>query len=193
MAETNEGGQPERRSSGGGSNPFTRKLGPLPTWAWMGIGLGLALAWANFRKGKQAAAASTTTDTTGDQTAGQTPPIIIQNYPGEGTPGPAGPAGPAGPQGPTGSTGAPGGTTTPPPVVTPPKPQTTTKPKAPIAYKVKPGDSLSKIAAKYHTTWQALWNFNIGPSSPHSKQAIATLKQRGPNLLYSNETIYIPQ
>jgi PASTA domain len=32
-------------TSSGGSNPFTRKLGPLPLWAWMGIGLAIGLAY----------------------------------------------------------------------------------------------------------------------------------------------------
>lgn len=70
--------------------------------------------------------------------------------------GPTGPAGPAGPVGPAGPAGAPGKTTLPgkiPPGKKPPKPPAHT-------YVVKPGDSLSKIASHFHTTWQHLYAAN---------------------------------
>lgn len=43
---------PERPATGGGGNPLTRKVGPLPLWAWLGIGLGLALAWRTISSAK---------------------------------------------------------------------------------------------------------------------------------------------
>jgi hypothetical protein len=36
---------PSHSTGAGGSNVFTRKLGPLPMWAWMGVGLAVALAF----------------------------------------------------------------------------------------------------------------------------------------------------
>lgn len=202
MAEEDEGGQVQRRApQGGGTNAFTRKLGPLPVWAWMGVGLGLALAVSLWRKNKASSTASTTAETSTTATSTQTPPFIIQNYTGTGAQGPAGPAGPAGPTGATGATGAPGkpgvGTVTGTPI---PQPGTGKKPPKgggknpqPIVYRVKPGDTLSAIAERYHVPGgpQALYNYQL--SSPlRSAQAKQEIKQRGPNLLYSNEEILIP-
>lgn len=45
---------PQRQAS----NPFLRKIGPLPVWAWMGIGLGVALAYSMWKKNKAAASQS---------------------------------------------------------------------------------------------------------------------------------------
>ena len=39
-------------------------------------------------------------------------------------------------------------------------PEATPETKAPVYYVVKPGDNLSKIAAKYGTTWQKLYSDN---------------------------------
>lgn len=87
----------------------------------------------------------------------------------QGPPGPAGPAGPAGPPGPAGSPGkpglanGPGGTTSKPPPVAHPVPKTTPA-KVSHTYTVKPGDSLSKIAASLHISggWQHLYSLNKG-------------------------------
>lgn len=210
MADTTEtahpstGGNASKSSSSG--SPFMRKLGPMPVWAWMAIALALAIVYSMWSKNKEAATAAATTGNTGtetQQTADQTPPFIIQNYttyPGgpattttTTTPPPTGgattlPGSQTGPATlpPTKSVGAPPAT-----VSVPKSSSTTTTPKY-TAYVVKAGDTLSSIAAKYHTTWQALWDYNIGSSSPHSKAAIAELKSRGPKLLYTGETIYIP-
>lgn len=183
---TDEGGRPQR--TGGGDNVFTRKLGPAPVWLWMLGGLGVALGVFYFRKNKQtqAAAASTAQDT-----SSQTPPFIIQNYttvPGQGPAGPPGPPGTAGPPGPPAK----------PPVGHPvPKPGPTKggKGKRPLAYRVKPGDTLTSIAEAHHVGggWQELYNFNTSPASGHTSQAIAEIKKRGPNSLVTNELIYIPQ
>lgn len=201
MAEADQGEGGAQRSAGGG-NVFTRKLGPAPMWLWMLGGLGAALAFTALRGGKaKKEAPAEPQDTGGTQTASQTPPFIIQNYPGVGVPGPQGPAGATGATGATGPPATPPATPTPPmqggnppsagtPVSLPPKPVT---PKAPLEYRVKPGDTLSSIAAKYGTTWQAIWNYNIDPAHGRPASTIATLKQRGPNLLFSNELILIPQ
>lgn len=204
MAEVDEGGQVQRGApqGGGSTNAFTRKLGPLPVWAWMGVGLGMALAVSLWRKNKTASTASTTTaGTATTATSTQTPPFIIQNYTGAGAQGPAGPAGPAGSTGATGATGTTGATGSVGVTGTPiPQPGTGKKPPAgggknpqPIVYRVKPGDTLSSIAERYHVPGgpQALYNYQL--SSPlRSAQAKQEIKQRGPNLLYSNEEILIP-
>lgn len=181
-------------------------MGPLPVWAWAGIGLVVAYVYAQYRDSKNAAAAAVAAENTYPVAAvsglgaadGESqiaaPQFIIQNQIPvlPGVPGPQGPAGPAGPQGPTGppSTTPP---TTNPPVVTPPDNGGTTPTKKPdIQYRVKPGDTLSGIAAKYGTTWQALWAYNT-TTGVRPAATIATLKKRGPNLLYSNELILVPQ
>jgi LysM repeat protein len=55
------------------------------------------------------------------------------------------------------------------------------------------GDSLSKIASEFHIPggWQALWAYQLDPKNNPASQ-IATLKSRGPNLLFAGETIRIP-
>jgi len=187
--EENEGGRP----AGGGGNVFTRKVGPAPLWVWMLAGLGLALGYVAWRGNKQKQAAATTQDQT---TTDQTPPFIIQNYTTV-PPEQPGPPGPAGPPGATGGTG---------PVAPPAKPPVghpTPKPgpgkgkgsHKPLAYRVKPGDTLTSIAEREHVAggWQQLYAFNTSPQSGHTPQAIATIKKRGPNSLVTNELIYIPQ
>lgn len=201
MAETDEGGGRPAPAGGGGGNIFTRKLGPAPVWLWMAALLGALLAWSSYRKNKTAQA--TPADTTGADTSAQTPPIIIQNYPPATAPGPAGTTatipGPPAPAIPTGTGGA-GSKVTLPGAIPKnfpklPKPPGRKAAPKPVAYRVKPGDTLDKIAAKYEYSGggEGLWHFNYGPTSPHSKQAREEIKNRGPNLIYPNETIYIPQ
>ena len=203
---------PARRTSGGGASPFTRQVGPLPMWGWMGLLLAAAVVYSQWHKNKAAAAAANTNTAGTVQDSSQTPPFIIQNYtsyPGTGAQGPQGPPGPTGPPGAsgTGSTGGvwsgganhPGGpVSSPPSTPTPtPPPVSTTTNAQPVVYRVQPGDTLTSIAAKYHVPggWQALYNYNIGTgpgTANRDASTIATLKQRGPNLIYSNEAIYIP-
>ena len=67
---------------------------------------------------------------------------------------------------------------------------------APLRYRVKSGDTLSGIAAKYHLTYQQLYQYNIstGPKGANRpKSTIATLKQRGENKIFPNEEIDIPK
>lgn len=72
------------------------------------------------------------------------------------------------------------------------KPPTTSGPPKPRAtYVVKKGDTLSGIAKKYGTTATALFKYNT-TKGVRPAETIATLKKRGPNLIYSNEKILIP-
>lgn len=102
----------------------------------------------------------------------------------------------------TNNPGNTGGTVSqPPPVTTPPSTGGVTTPKPPatakpLEYKVKKGDTLTSIAKKYGLTATQLYDYNIGTGSKGANRpasTIATLKSRGPNLLYSNETIDIPK
>lgn len=202
-------------SKAGVGGLLTSKWGPAPVWVYaLGV---LALAWAysKYRSMKADAAAGTdqpqTADAGGDYAAeGQdvAPQFIIENnMPQTITPGPAPATPPSAPvvTPPTKGGGpvviSPPATTTKPPVVSKPTPPTKKPPakKAPLTYKVVSGDSLSKIAAKYTNpttkkkfTWQELWTFNT-TSGNRPAATIATLKKRGPNLLYAGETILIPQ
>lgn len=82
---------------------------------------------------------------------------------------------------------------TPPSTTTTPKPGPTSpsthKPQA--IYTVKKGDTLTSIAKKYGFTAAQVYKYNT-TSGVRTASAIATLKKRGPNLIYSNEKIYIP-
>lgn len=197
------------------SDFLTQKAGILPIWGWGAVGLGVAYGYSRYKANK-AGQGNATTDTTsaaGESTSSAPQFIIENNEPSGGwgsvsvpvtvnNPAPVPVTTPPG----TG-TGPP--TTTPPiqggnpphrpgpPVKvggpTPPAPAPKPVAKPPVAYKVQHGDNLSSIAAKYHTTWQALWSFNTGAQSPHSAQAKATLLKQGPDLLYAGQTIYIPQ
>jgi LysM repeat protein len=76
-----------------------------------------------------------------------------------------------------------------------PAPAPVVRSTSPLAYKVQPGDNLSKIAAKFGVfggNGVSLYNYNI-TSAGRSPQDVAVLKQRGPGLIYSGETIYIPR
>jgi LysM repeat protein len=95
------------------------------------------------------------------------------------------------------TTVTPPGTGSKPPTGSKPKPPTGSKPKppttkAPIKYTVHAGDTLSSIAKKYGTTAQELFTYNTTPGV-RPASTIATLKKRGPTLIYSGETILIPQ
>lgn len=85
----------------------------------------------------------------------------------------------------------------PPQTPQPKPPAKTTTPAKPTTtgytwYTVKSGDNLTKIATEYGTSAAALWAYNIGPSSPHSKAAIAKLKAQGENKLLAGQQIAIP-
>lgn len=178
-----------------------QKAGPLPVWAWAAIGTVLLAAFLIFRKGKTQSA-SDSAQAAADQTnsnlgsaaelanmfevAGLMPyqggDIYVNTTQTNNPP--------------------PGPVTTPPPVNAPPstQPQPTGKPKFPkpsnppkpaAIYVVKRGDNLTKIAKAYGISEANLWAYNI-TRGVRPAATIATLKARGPNLLYSNEKIYIP-
>jgi len=186
-------------------NFLTRKLGPMPMYGWMGGLLAVLIGVSLYKNKSSTAATAAATDSTSTDTvpSDQVPDYITQVYNTVNA-----------------TTGQPA-TTTAPPTTTPvtPKPPTTppvnpvkaptpvkkptpvtvkkpaptpVKAKTPISYKVQHGDTLTSIAKKYGTTWQALWTYNT-TSGVRPAATIATLKQRGPNLLYSGETILIPQ
>jgi len=67
------------RTSGGGGNVFTHKLGPLPTWVWIVIiGLGI-VAWS-WWKNKSASAASAANTSASSTPADQVPQFVNQTY-----------------------------------------------------------------------------------------------------------------
>lgn len=77
---------PRREPAGaGGSNAFTRKLGPLPVWGWMGIGLAIALVYYFWKQNKKTAATASPTSTPDQTTAASQIPQFI-NEVNEATP-----------------------------------------------------------------------------------------------------------
>lgn len=69
------------------------------------------------------------------------------------------------------------------------------KTKEPYKHTVtKDGESFSSIARQYHYAagGHALWVYNY-TSSPHSAEAKATIKKRGPDHIVHGETVYIPR
>jgi LysM repeat protein len=201
---------------------LTSKAGPLPVWGWGAAGLGAAYAYSRYKANQAAAQGNGTTSTTnaaGESTAAAPQFVIENNEPwGAGATSSTAPV-TVTPTPPVPVTTPPGTSTTPPVTTTtspvlqggnppslldvapaasgpaPAQSTTTAKPaaKAPTAYKVQAGDTLSSIAAKFHTTASALFSYNTGASSPHSAAARAQLLKQGPNLIYSGQTIYIPQ
>lgn len=185
----------------GEKNLLTTKWGPMPVWAWGGIALVLAWAYAKYRSSKSTTAATdTTADSTGtgddsSETDATAPQFIIENnMPGGGAPSAPVTTPPVTTPvvTPPTTTPAPPTTTSPPKTTAPPKTTPKPKAKAPIQYKVKAGDNLTTIAAKYHTTVAALWKYNTTAGN-RPAATIATLKSRGENTLFAGETILIPQ
>lgn len=84
---------------------------------------------------------------------------------------------------------APQGPTIPPPTPKPvPKPAPKPTPGKHTYYTVRRGDSLTKIAKAYHTTWQNLFNENrIGRRRPDGKMGTIA----NPNLIFPGQVILI--
>lgn len=188
-----------------------QKVGPLPLWAWGGIGVGILLL-VNYRTSKTATdsgSGSATGDTgTGTVPDSQIPQFINQTYTTVQPPAVSPP-----------NVTVPVTVNNPPPVVNPPPPPVVTppapKPKPPPApkpapkpapaqnshaaakaptkpvvhYTVQSGDSLSKIAAKYHTTWQAIWAKNGGGTGDRTKPMGLN---KDPNVIYKGQVLVIP-
>lgn len=187
---------------------LTKKAGPLPVWGWALAGLGAAYAYSRH-KASQAAQTPSTTAAAAAQPGAGAPYYVIENNmpPVDG-----------GPSAPVINTQPPPVTTPPGTGAKPPvnggKPPVSTHPPVPVklptptpvsskptyqSHTVVSGDSYSKIASEYHVpnqgstpAWEVLYNYNIGPSSPHSAAARAELQKQGQNLLYAGQTVYIP-
>jgi LysM repeat protein len=196
---------PTQESSGESStasqsgNIFLRKIGPMPLWGWMGVILGVVLVYYFWRQNKakdknnnNSNAGSSTEQ--GSSSANDIPQFVNQTYTtvlppsinlsqtqnnNEDEDDDDDDKKPGGGHKPGGNGNGHGH-------------------KAPhyTVYTVKHGDTLSGIAKKYGTTWQTLFNYNTrskaqgGAGRPAN--TIKTLKERGPNLLYAGEKIYIP-
>lgn len=178
------------------------KWGPLPVWAWGAIGLVVAwliAKWQSSRSAKNTKQEADTADLADTSESEQVAPqFIIENNMPAGVGAPTTPQAPVPPPSTPPVVTPPGKSPNPPTHQKPPKipgkPSVPSKPskKAPVEYKVKHGDTLSAIAKKHGTTWQALWTYNTTAGN-RPADTIKTLKQRGPNLLYAGETILIPQ
>ena len=178
------------------------KWGPLPVWAWGAIGLVAAYMYNKYKANQAAQQAQTQNQnqSASSETQAVAPEFVIENNMPAEAEGPEAPtsAGPPVPPStpvkvPIGHPPIPGG----PPIAVHPKPPTGhPKTKAPIEYRVPAGSgqSFSSIAKKfgYKAGGEALYQYNI-TSSPHSAAAKQEMKSRGPNKLFGNELIYIPQ
>ena len=176
---------------------LVKKAGPLPVWGWAGIGLGGAYLYSKHKAGASASTSSTaaTTSASGEPSTGGPEYVIENNVPG----GYGSPSAPI----PTPVTAPPAttttGTTPSPPTNTPipgggtPVPVTASPAKTTTraTYTVVTGDNLTTIAKKYGTTAASLFAYNTTPGV-RPAATIATLKQRGPNLIYAGEKILIP-
>lgn len=167
-----------------------QKWGPLPVWGWGLILLGLAWGYSKYKSTKKTASSDTSVTPPADsgESEATAPQFIIENNMPQGNTPVTTPVGPSTP------VVTPPGTTPGPPVSQPPPPSKTPTPtkKNPIKYVVKHGDTLSGIAGKYKTTASKLFTYNTTPGV-RPASTIATLKSRGPNLIYAGETILIPQ
>lgn len=181
---------------------LTSKWGPMPVWAWALIGLAAAWLYSKYKTSQSGASTTPTSGAGTDQSQAVAPQFVIENnepdinIPSSGS---TTPSAPVTTPPPTPPTTTPPGTGSKPPVVgganPPSRPTGVTTPpakKPPVQYKVQAGDTLSSIAARYHTSWEQLWAYNT-QSGNRPASTIATLKSRGPNLLYRGETILIPQ
>lgn len=153
---------PETRSSGGGGNVFTRKLGPLPMWGWMAIALLLALFYYLYKKNQSGSSSSgatsspSTVNTPGGVDASLVPQFVNQTYV-ENTP----PAAPA---------ATPAATTTPPVANTP------------LNEILQAGHVINPAAGKTEVGW------TIKQQSPNATQLQVVVN--GPGI--KNQTRYIP-
>jgi nucleoid-associated protein YgaU len=183
-----------------------QKAGPLPVWAWAAIGLVLAYLYSKYRTSKTASSttgAATTSTPAGEPSSGS-PYFVIEDSPtfthsspvptSTTTPPTTTPPGTTSTPPVSTSPPPPPVATSPPPVATSPPPPTSSNPASPTTkatYTVVAGDTLSKIAAKYGTTWQAIWSYNLTPGvRPAATQA--KLQAQGPNLIYAGQSFLIP-
>jgi LysM repeat protein len=138
---------------GGGGNPLRVKFGPLPVWGWLIIVTGLGVAYYLYEKRKSASAGSSGTSTTMSGAAG-IPDYVSQTTvnltepPGQPPVTAAPPPSQPPPPGPKKGTRPPVKSPAPPPAK---KPGGSGQPPLMSGkYTVKAGDTLDKIAARYH-------------------------------------------
>jgi nucleoid-associated protein YgaU len=186
---------------------LVKKAGPLPVWLWGLIGLAVAYLYSKYKAGKASAtpAAATTATPAGEPGTGSPYFVIEDNSTGGMGHSHSQPVSP--PPTTTPPTTTPPGTTTTIPVMpvgpepspvgplpVPAQPVTTSNPAAPTTratYTVVPGDTLSKIAAKFGTTAAAIFAYNTTPGvRPAATEA--KLLQQGPNLIYAGQQFLIP-
>lgn len=184
---------------GGIGETLKSKLGPLPVWVWTLLGTITLALFLISKKNKgdtsQAAADQTNSDLgSAAELANMFEVAGLMPYQGGdvyiNTTQPQNPpSSPSKPHGPPWHPPTGGGAK--PPSSGGGKPPTKGAPKPRATYTVKHGDNLSKIAAKYGTTADALFKYNTTPGV-RPAETEATLKKRGKNLIYSGEKILIP-
>lgn len=176
---------------------LTGKYAGVPGWVWFALGTGgLALFLTKKKKSAPSTSSGNATDLGSAselanlfQVAGLMPyqggdVYINQTFPA--TPPSTSPGGnvPTGPP------------AVKPPVIPKPKPpakaQTILQRTQPVVYRVKRGDTLSGIAAKYGLSAKQLYQYNL-TKGIRPESTIQTLKKRGPNLLFKGEEIDIPK
>lgn len=153
---------------------FTRRIGPAPVWLYFVIfviGLVILLRWRQSH-----AASSVNSDAASSPNLTDAVPLtvpyvsdIFVNVQQPGAPGPPGPAGPTGPVG------------------TPAPPPRSTS----ITYKVVSGDTLSKIANRYHTTAAAIYAANKSLIEATARQHGFT-SSGGGHWIFPSEKLVIP-
>jgi LysM repeat protein len=173
------------------------KLGPFPVWVWAGLGtilLAVFLMRKKSQSGNDKAAADQSNADLGSAAELANMFTVAGLMPYQGgdvyvnttttTPPPK-------------SGGTPWQPPKPPvhalPVLPKPgsKPTKPTVPKPRATYVVKKNDTLTKIAKQYGVSVATLWKYNT-TAGVRPAQTIATLKKRGPNLIFPNEKILIP-
>jgi chitodextrinase len=74
------------------------------------------------------------------------------------------------------------------PATSTPKPSTGSKVPSHYTVIARPGDSISKIAARYHQSWQKVWDFNL---KYRDAKTAKTMKDRGPDKIFAGTRIWV--
>lgn len=164
---------PERTGGGGGTNVFTRKIGPLPVWGWGAIVLLVAVFWSMYSKQKAAASSAnsgtggaSTVDSPGGVDASLVPQFVNQVYT-QGTPPPA-----------------------PNITVNTPPPATTTTPTPTQKVNQYPSPGGLGVAKVSSTSLKATWNNITSPAPAPQSYTIAVYSKAGK--VVSQQTVNAP-